>query len=114
MKWVYAIGFLVWSLATAAVGSGERVGGALVARLVLGIGESVAYPASSKIIVRHFPEERRGLANAVVDAGAKLGPGLSTLLGGLAVQSIRLARDVSCCRVRELDLARSLDSVSRN
>ena len=46
----------------------------------------MAYPASSKIIVRHFPEERRGLANALVDAGAKLGPGLSTLLGGLAVE----------------------------
>jgi MFS family permease len=87
VKWVYAIGFLVWSLATASVGLVNGLGALLVARLALGIGESVAYPAASKIIVRHFPEGRRGLANAVVDAGAKLGPGLSTLLGGLAVQS---------------------------
>ncbi len=87
VKWVYAIGFLVWSLATAAVGLVNGLFGLFAARLVLGMGESVAYPASSKIIVRHFPEERRGLANALVDAGAKLGPGLSTLLGGLAVDA---------------------------
>ena len=35
----------------------------------LGFGESVAYPACAKIIVRAFPEDRRGFANAMVDAG---------------------------------------------
>jgi MFS family permease len=85
VKWVYTAGYLVWSLSTAAVGLVNGLPALLAARLCLGIGESVAYPASSRIIVRNFPEERRGLANAVVDAGAKLGPGLSTLLGGLAV-----------------------------
>jgi MFS family permease len=87
IKWVYAGGYLMWSLSTAAVGVVNGLPALLVARLFLGAGESVAYPASSKIIVRHFPEERRGLANALVDAGAKLGPGLSTLLGGLAVSA---------------------------
>lgn len=87
VKWVYAVGFLVWSLATAAVGLVNGLVALFAARLLLGMGESVAYPASSKIIVRHFPEERRGLANALVDAGAKLGPGLSTLLGGLTVDT---------------------------
>ena len=78
MKWVYAFGYLVWSLATTAVALVSGLPGLLVARMCLGIGESVAYPASSRIIVRNFPEERRGLANALVDAGAKLGPGVST------------------------------------
>ena len=85
IKWIYAGGYLIWSLATAAVGLVHGLPALLAARLLLGIGESVAYPASSKIIVRYFPEERRGLANALVDAGAKLGPGFSTLLGGLTV-----------------------------
>ena len=85
IKWIYAGGYLIWSLATAAVGLVHGLSALLAARLLLGIGESVAYPASSKIIVRYFPEERRGLANALVDAGAKLGPGFSTLLGGLTV-----------------------------
>jgi MFS family permease len=85
IKWVYAGGYLLWSLATASTGLVNGLSSLLIARLLLGIGESVAYPASSRIIVRNFPEDRRGLANALVDAGAKAGPGLSTLLGGLAV-----------------------------
>lgn len=85
LKWVYAIGYFVWSVATAVTGLVEGFGQLLGARLVLGIGESVAYPATSKILVREFPESRRGLANAMVDAGSKIGPGLSTLAGGLLV-----------------------------
>jgi MFS family permease len=85
IKWIYAGGFFIWSIATAAVGLVNGLPMLLAARLLLGIGESVAYPASSKVIVRYFPEDRRGLANALIDTGAKLGPGLSTLLGGLAV-----------------------------
>lgn len=87
IKWIYATGYFLWSMATAAVGIVNGFSALLLARLLLGIGESVAYPASSKVIVRSFPEEKRGLANAFVDAGAKLGPGLSTLLGGFAVQA---------------------------
>lgn len=85
IKWIYAGGYLIWSLATAAMGMVNGLTALIVARLLLGMGESVAYPAASKVIVRYFPEERRGFANALVDAGAKVGPGLSTLLGGLAV-----------------------------
>ena len=40
VKWVYATGFLVWSLATA-VGLVNGLGALLVARLALGVGESV-------------------------------------------------------------------------
>lgn len=87
LKYLYAAGFLLWSLATAAVGLTGNFPQLLAARLLLGIGESIAYPASSKIIVQYFPEQRRGFANALVDAGSKLGPGLSTLLGALALSS---------------------------
>lgn len=85
VKWVYAIGFLVWSLATAAMGvlSGFWVFFAL--RLVLGLGESVAYPATSRLLAANYAEEQRGFANALIDAGTKIGPALSTLLGGLVV-----------------------------
>jgi MFS family permease len=85
VKWVYAIGFLVWSVATAAMGvlSGFWVFFAL--RLLLGIGESVAYPATSRLLAANYAEEQRGFANALIDAGTKIGPALSTLLGGLVV-----------------------------
>jgi MFS family permease len=52
---------------------------------VLGAAESVAYPSYSKIIATRFPEHRRGLTNALIDAGSKTGPALGTLIGGLVV-----------------------------
>ena len=52
-------------------------------RLLLGLGESVAYPSYSRIISRNFREEHRGVANALIDAGSKMGPALGVLLGGL-------------------------------
>jgi MFS family permease len=51
-------------------------------RLILGIGESIAFPGSSKIISRHVPPERRGMANAVVAFALALGPAVGTLVGG--------------------------------
>lgn len=83
VKWVYAGGYLLWSLATAATGLVNRFGTLLGARLALGLGESVSYPACSKVIVGAFEEDRRGMANAVIDVAAKIGPGLSMLSGGL-------------------------------
>lgn len=38
-----------------------------------------------KILARHFPEHHRGVANALLDVGSKMGPALGTLLGGLMV-----------------------------
>jgi len=85
VKWVYAGGFLVWSLAMAATGLANSFAALFAARLVLGIGESVFLPSVSRIVVRLFPAEHRGLPNALVDVGTKIGPGLSTLLGGLFI-----------------------------
>jgi MFS family permease len=55
----------------------------IVMRLVLGIGESVAYPAYSKILAKHYGENERGLSNALIDIGAKCGPAVGTLAGGI-------------------------------
>jgi MFS family permease len=85
VKHALSAGFLLWCLATASVGLITGFGWLLGARVLLGIGESVAYPAYSRILARDFPESRRGLANALVDAGSKIGPALSTLAGGLLV-----------------------------
>jgi MFS family permease len=55
----------------------------LAFRLLLGMGESVAYPAYSKILSRHFPEYHRGLANAVIATGLACGPAFGTFTGGM-------------------------------
>lgn len=81
--WVMAAGFALWSLATAATGLVHGFALLLLVRLVLGIGESVAYPSYSKILVRYFPEERRGFVNSLIVAGNTCGPGFGMFLGGM-------------------------------
>lgn len=81
VNWVYALGFLVWSAATLATGLVSSFTAILLLRLVLGAGESVAYPAYSKIIATNFPERLRGTANALIDAGSKVGPALGVMVG---------------------------------
>jgi len=83
VNWVLAAGFFLWSLATAATGLIGSFGGLLALRLLLGVGESVAYPAYAKILATHFTENQRGLINSLIDVGCKTGPALGTLAGGL-------------------------------
>jgi ACS family D-galactonate transporter-like MFS transporter len=84
---VYAVAFLVWSAATALTGIASGFVLLFSLRLILGMGESAAYPSYSKIFATHFPEHHRGLANAVIDAGSKFGPALGMLVGGLLMAS---------------------------
>ena len=88
VNWVFAGGFLLWSAATAATGLIHTFSVLLFLRMLLGTGESVAYPSYSKIIALNFPEEHRGLANAVISAGLVLGPGFGMLLGGLLMARV--------------------------
>ena len=83
--WVYGIAFFIWSLATGLTGAVTGFSMLFALRLLLGIGESVAYPAYSRILASGFPEKHRGFCNAAIDAGSKLGPALGTLIGGLIV-----------------------------
>jgi ACS family D-galactonate transporter-like MFS transporter len=80
---VFAGGFFLWSVATAATGLVHTFAVLFVLRLLLGMGESVAYPSYSKIIALNFPPEHRGVANAVISSGLLLGPGFGMLFGGL-------------------------------
>jgi ACS family D-galactonate transporter-like MFS transporter len=83
VKWVIAVGFFVWSTATAVTGLIHGFAALLGVRLILGIGESVAYPSYSKILARHFSEGERGFANSVIIAGYNCGLALSMFMGGM-------------------------------
>ncbi len=80
--WVFAFGYLLWSGATIATGLLTGFASLFLIRLLLGAGESVAYPAYSKILAVSFPEKLRGTANGLIDVGCKLGPALGLLIGG--------------------------------
>lgn len=81
VNWTYAIAFLLWSAATGVTGLVSSFGILFLLRLLLGVGESVAYPAYSKMIAISFPESLRGTANGLIDVGSKLGPALGVMVG---------------------------------
>lgn len=78
-----AAGILLWAGSTLLMGFVGGFASLLVLRIMLGLGESISFPGSSKIIARHVPPERRGMANAAVAAGIALGPAAGTLAGGI-------------------------------
>ncbi len=78
-----AIGFFLWSAATSVTGLVHGFTALLVVRLVLGIGESVAYPSYSKILAKYFPAAQRASANSIIASGLACGPAFGMLLGGV-------------------------------
>jgi len=80
-----ALGVVVWAASTLLMGFIGGFASLLVLRVLLGVGESIVFPGSGKIIARHVPPEGRGLANAWCAAGIALGPAIGTLAGGMIV-----------------------------
>src|SRR5262249_17983764 len=58
-----ALGIVVWSAATLLTGFVGGLASLVILRVMLGAGESISFPGSSKIIARHVLPERRGIAN---------------------------------------------------
>ncbi len=83
-----AAGVLLWAAATFATGFVGGFTSLMVLRVLLGVGETIAFPGASKIITRHVPPERRGMANAALSLGIALGPAAGTLAGGLILASL--------------------------
>src|SRR5215469_333568 len=79
---ILAAGFLIWSLATATTGLLRGFVLLFSMRLILGVGEAVALPASSKILARHLPEHHRGLASGAVMSALRLGNAVGTFGAG--------------------------------
>jgi MFS family permease len=77
-----AIGLAIWSLATLFTGFAGGFAAILGFRLLLGVGESVAFPCSSKIIAERVAPASLGLANGMMSLGLSLGPAFGVFFGG--------------------------------
>ena len=80
---ILAIGVAVWSAATLLTGFATSFALLLALRLLLGVGESAAFPCASKLLAQTVEVRHLGLANGVFSFGYLLGPAVGTLLGGL-------------------------------
>jgi MFS transporter, ACS family, D-galactonate transporter len=85
---VLAGGLFLWSAATIMTGVLSGLPALFAARLLVGAGESVAYPCYCRIFASAIPSEHRGVANAMLDAASKLGPALGTLIGGALLVTV--------------------------
>jgi MFS family permease len=85
VRWVMAIGLALWAGATALCGLAVSFAALLALRLLVGLGESVIYPANARVLSEHAPDHQRGGANGVILLGQFLGPTAGTLAGGLVL-----------------------------
>ena len=80
---MFAAGIALWAITTALTGFVQGIAALIALRLLLGLGESIAFPGSSKIFAAGVPAQKRGSANALVAAALAFGPAVGTLAGGL-------------------------------
>lgn len=85
---MFAAGIALWALATLLTGFVHGIIALIVLRLILGLGESIAFPGSSKIFAAEVPAARRGYANAMVAAALAFGPAVGTFSGGLILAEL--------------------------
>lgn len=85
---ILAFGFLAWSASTAVTGLARSFAVLFAMRLLLGIGEAVVFPASSKIFSESLEEKDRGLANGLLVAAIRWGTALGAFGGGLLMAHI--------------------------
>ncbi|TAJ68955.1 MAG: MFS transporter [Phenylobacterium sp.] len=83
-----AVGLALWSLATLLSGFATGFVGLFVLRLLLGVGESAAFPCSSKLIAQHVPAHKLGGANGLIIMGLSLGPAVGIFFGGLLMAEL--------------------------
>jgi ACS family hexuronate transporter-like MFS transporter len=76
---------VVWCLAATAHGAVASVGGFILARIVLGLGEGGNFPTCIKTIATWFPVRDRALATGLFNSGSNIGAMLAPLIGAAVV-----------------------------
>ncbi len=85
VRYVLGFGLALWALATTLTGLVTGFAALLCLRVLLGIGESVAYPCNAKFMSQRVALDGRSRANGLVAVGQSLGPTCGTLAGGLVM-----------------------------
>lgn len=86
----YAAGFALWSLALACTGYARTVVTLIALRLLLGIGQSSAFPASARAVSNWFQVRERGTVTACYLTGVRLGQAAINAVGAMLITSFGL------------------------
>lgn len=87
VKGPFGIGFLLWSVFSAATAMAGSVRQLVAMRVLLGVGESVVTPAGMRWIRFHCEENQRGLAVGLYMAAAKIGPAIGAPVATLLISA---------------------------
>ena len=77
----YACGFTLWSIACALTGAFRDIAAIMFFRVTMGVGQSVAFPASARTVANWFVDTQRGLVNSSYLIGVRLGQALVNAAG---------------------------------
>ena len=83
VKWSYTLGYTFWSVASALTGYAQGLVNLLTLRIVLGVGQSVAFPASTRTVALWFRDNERGTVTACYLTGVRLGQALVAAFGAI-------------------------------
>ena len=78
----YAIGYAFWSIVSALTGLANGLVSLIAARVLLGAGQSVAFPASARAVANWFPDRERGTVTGAYLMGVRLGQALVSIAAG--------------------------------
>jgi MFS family permease len=81
VKKAYALGFIVWSIASACTGLAGGFYTLIAFQLILGVGQSVAFPASARAVANWFQNKERGIVTASYLTGVRIGQALAGAIG---------------------------------
>jgi ACS family glucarate transporter-like MFS transporter len=81
VKWSYALGYAFWSVASTLTGFAHGLLSLIGLRIFLGLGQSVAFPASTRAVALWFRDTERGTVTACYLTGVRLGQALVTAFG---------------------------------
>jgi ACS family hexuronate transporter-like MFS transporter len=73
LRWAYGFGVLAWSAVASLTSLATGFSGMIVFRLLLGLTESVNWPAAMRIVARTLPPHERSLGNGIFTSGTSVG-----------------------------------------
>ncbi len=81
-KWIVAGAIAFWSLMTVACGLARNYGQLLLARMLVGVGESCNAPGTYSMTSDMFPRDKLAKPISVIGIGQVAGSGMALLVGG--------------------------------
>ena len=86
VKYPYAVGFVFWSIVSAATALAGSFYQLIGLRILLGVGEAIVTPASMRWLKLNVDESQRGLATGIYMSGTKYGPAVGNAVAPMLIR----------------------------